>query len=503
MARRRPLFDAVASGLAGLAIFAFFGRTFLGYDTFYALLWGGDLAHGRMPDYRVPVAPTPHPLAVLAGVPASLFGGGGEPVMLALVIAALGALVVGMFRLGERLFGWPVGLLAALIVATRVPFLNYGVRGYVDLVELALVVWAAVLEARTPRRGWAVLALLAVAGLLRPEAWLYSLAYWLWLFPARSWAQRLRLALLVVAPPLAWGFSDLAISGDFLWSLHGTHDLASALGRETGLGNAFRTAPRRLGEIVRLPELIAALVGLGFGLAWRPRRVALPAAMTGLNGLAFAVFALAGLSLLGRYLFLAGVMLALFAAVGCLGWLEHRDRLWRLTGSVALAAIVVFFGLQQVDRLGSLRTDIRARARVQADLHSLALAPCRPLYVPDHRLVPLLAYWHDLRPARILAQSPVTSFGELVLPANARVQRLSILDPHEPRPRTLGTPPGWRLRASNRSWLLYTGPKCRRKKRTVHPPSKSVPERARQSVTTARLPRGAWAVPLKAASSRI
>src|ERR671937_1719647 len=120
MARRRRLFDVLASGLIGLAIFAFFGRTFLNYDTFYALVWGGDLAHGRTPDYRVAVAPTPHPLAVLVGIPASLFGGGGEAVMLALVIFALGALVVGVLRLGQELFGSAVGLFAALIVATRV-----------------------------------------------------------------------------------------------------------------------------------------------------------------------------------------------------------------------------------------------------------------------------------------------------------------------------------------------------------------------------------------------
>src|SRR5437764_8948577 len=121
MARRRPLFDVAASGLIGLAIFAFFGRTFLNYDTFYALVWGGDLAHGRTPDYRLPVAPTPHPLAALAGEAASVLGDAGEAVMLALVIFALGALVVGVFRLGEHLFSRPVGVLAAPVWPARVP----------------------------------------------------------------------------------------------------------------------------------------------------------------------------------------------------------------------------------------------------------------------------------------------------------------------------------------------------------------------------------------------
>src|SRR3954469_23477117 len=122
--RRGPL-DALAAALIGLAIFAFFGRTFLNYDTFYSLVWGSDLAHGRTPDYKVPVAPTPHPLAMLAGIPASLFGNAGEGIMLAIVILGLAFLVVGIFRLGSELLSWPIGLLAALIVLTRQPFLNY------------------------------------------------------------------------------------------------------------------------------------------------------------------------------------------------------------------------------------------------------------------------------------------------------------------------------------------------------------------------------------------
>jgi hypothetical protein len=475
MVRRRHLHDPILSGLVALLVFAFFGRTFLNYDTFYSLVWGGDLAHGRTPEYRVPVAPTPHPLAMLAGLPASLFGNGGEAIMLAIVIAAIGTLVVGIFRLGQALFSWRVGLLAALIVATRQPFLNYGIRGYVDLVEISLVVWAAVLEARRPRRGWPVLVLLGLAGLLRPEAWLYAGAYWLWLFPARDWPARVKLAALVAVAPLAWGLSDLAITGDFLWSLHGTHDLASALQRQTGLVNVVKTGPRRLGEILRLPELAAAAVGFVFALLWLRRRAALPAAVVVLNGLAFCAFGVAGLSLLGRYLFLMGAVLALFTAVACLGWMElpagaPGRSLWRVVGLVALAGIVVFFPAQQVHRLTTLRTDIRNRATVQADLRRVAqtskgrpaLRSCKPVFVPNHRPVPLLAYWSDIRPKSIATRQPAAGDlgGVVVLPATPEVQKLSILDPHEPVPLDLKAPAGYRLVSRNRSWLLYAGPSC-------------------------------------------
>ena len=55
--------------------------------------------------------------------------------------------------------------------------------GYQDMPFAALVIGAVLLEARRPRRGVAVLALLAVAGLLRPEAWVLAGLYWLYLWP--------------------------------------------------------------------------------------------------------------------------------------------------------------------------------------------------------------------------------------------------------------------------------------------------------------------------------
>src|SRR5437764_2103821 len=337
---RRALASLVAAALAGLAIFAWFGHAFLNYDTFYALVWGGDLPHGRAPQYEVPIAPPPHPRATLAGVPASLFGDGGADVMVALAILALGFLVVGLFWLGTELFAWPVGLLAGAIFATRVPPLDFGIRGYVDLSAVAFVVWAAVLEARRPRRGWPVLVLLGLAGLLRPEAWLYASAYWLWLFPPRDLPDRLKLLALAAAAPVIWALSDLVITGDLLWSFHGTHDLAAHFARERGLSNVPSVLRHRLTILMRGPELVAAAVGLIAGFVFLRRRIALPAAIGALNGVAFLVLAVAGLSLLGRYLFLAGAVLSVFAALGVLGWTaqprDHPSRWPWLSGRLVV-----------------------------------------------------------------------------------------------------------------------------------------------------------------------
>src|SRR3989441_11016597 len=98
---RRALPNALAAAAVGLLVFAWFGHAFLNYDTFYALVWGSDLAHGRQPDYSVPVAPTPHPLAQLIGIVLTPFGAGAEDLMLAIGLLALGMLAVGLVRAGQ------------------------------------------------------------------------------------------------------------------------------------------------------------------------------------------------------------------------------------------------------------------------------------------------------------------------------------------------------------------------------------------------------------------
>src|ERR1700677_2632181 len=121
-------------GLAILCVAALVGYfaypTYPTYDSFYALLWGRDLLHLHLPDFRVYRGPTEHPLAIAFGMLCSIFGQGGARLMVLGSIASFVAAVAGMYRLGGLCFG-PVGGLVA-------------------------------------------------AGLLRPDAWVLSGAYWLW-----------------------------------------------------------------------------------------------------------------------------------------------------------------------------------------------------------------------------------------------------------------------------------------------------------------------------------
>src|SRR5204862_349965 len=93
-----------------------------------------------------------------------------DRLLVLVTILSLVALTAGAHALGRALFGvWPA-VAGALFVGSSFAFLLYAVRAFVDVPFLALVVWAAALEAARPRRGLAPMALLAAAGLLRPEA---------------------------------------------------------------------------------------------------------------------------------------------------------------------------------------------------------------------------------------------------------------------------------------------------------------------------------------------
>jgi hypothetical protein len=478
----------VSIALGALVLRLIAGVGFANYDTLYALAWGGQLSRGQPPAYDVAIAPTPHPLLEIVGVILAPLGPRGvADGAVALGFLALSACGWVIYRLGADWFGRLAGALAAVIFLTRVPVLSYGVRAYVDIPYVLLVLWALALETRARARrrepsGAPVLALLALAGLLRPEAWAFSGLYWLYatgwlplsvrrrlsggreLRPRSGRRELLTLALLAAAAPLVWIVSDLAITGRPLWSLTNTRHTASALHRVTGIANVPEYVPRRIGEILRPPVLVGAALGGVLSLLWLRRRAVLGASAGVLAAVVFAAFATLGLPINTRYAFLVSAILCVFCGVGAFGWtlLEARDprrRWWMAAGAAVIVALLAYAPSQyrSADReLAKLarQQHIEGQLLALVDDHAVNIS-CGPVGVPNHAPIPLLALYLKTSPRNIVnAQVGHIASGVYVDPATREVERDYVLDPRDPV-KPVSVPPGFTESHANSSWLIF------------------------------------------------
>ena len=467
-----------------IALWLVFSHGFVQYDTFYALVWGDEIAGGGDPDYSAPLAPTPHPLATLLGVLLSPLGDGAEAAVMVIAFLSLSAVAYLVYRLGAEWLNPAVGALAAAIVITRQPLLDFGVRAYVDIPYLALLLCALLIETRRRRAGAPVLALLAVAGLLRPEAWLFSGAYLLYLVyagperprggPLAPVADFLRgrdgllLAALAVSAPVAWVLFDLVFAGDALHSLTGTQDTVEALDRDTGLAGLVIDGPRRLGEVLREPVLIGAAVGIALFVTLRRDRALIGLAALVLSLAAFSVLAIAGLAVLTRYLLPAAAILAIFCAAGALGWLDlargdRWRRAWALIGA-GLIVVMLAFVPAQVERISDLRDSIEAQDELGDDLRELADsgafdAGCGPITVPDERAIPFLALWLDEQPSEIHVAGDTETqpepTGYLLIGRSQNAKNLFTLGAGDTAREEPPIPNGAHRVESNDSWDVY------------------------------------------------
>jgi hypothetical protein len=374
---------------AVIGYFAF--PTYPTYDSFYALLWGRDLLHLHLPDFRVYRGPTEHPLAIAFGMFCSIFGQGGARLMVLGSIGSFVAAVAGMYRLGRLCFGPVVGLIAALLLLSRFFVENLAAQGYLDITYLALIVWAIVLEVERPRRGAPVLLLLAAAGLLRPDAWLLSGAYWLWC----SWRaeNRTRLGYLAIAAvaPVVWAGLDAIVTGHPLYSLTATAGLAQELERTQGLGSVVSSLWTFTERIDKVPVILGALIGLPLAIWMVPRRVLVPLAAFVLLVLVFLLEGAGGASVIDRYLLGAATVLLLFCAVFIGGWsmLQPRSALRRvwILGAVGLVA----YGATSAATTLNL-TSLRNTLAYHEDFHKgLAQALASPLVKAQLHRCPLLS----------------------------------------------------------------------------------------------------------------
>jgi len=461
---------AATALLVAVALDLAYRPWFANYDARYALLWAQDLADGHSPEYEAAFAPTPHPLQTAFGLLALPFGGASDDVMVFATLVSFGALVYLAFALGRELFSPWVGLVAALVVLTRPALERDAVLAYQDLPFAALVVGAVLLEARTPKRGAPVLALLAVAGLLRPEAWVLSGLYVLWIWRDGDARSRAVSVALAASAPLIWAGSDWAVTGDPLHSLHGTADLAVANDRRRSLGDVPYWTAKYFGYVLREPLVLGVPIGLVFAWLYARKRAVLPLAVVAAMVAVFAVGPLFGLPLIRRYIATPAVLLTLFYGLAVAGWtMLPRGRArtgWTAVGALAVLLSVAYIPWQydllkaverRLDKDGVLYGDLQ-RAMEAPEVRA-ACAACPQLTAGDHRPMPYARFWLDGAPGSVTTvEGGASPMGKLLLmpvkgPSTRRIYPPGVF------PKVM-TPDDFTTIYENRSWRVSAAPGC-------------------------------------------
>jgi hypothetical protein len=415
-ARRTELLAVGALALVAVVFWALV-PTYPNYDAYYHLVWGREIVGGHLPTFEAYQAPTQHPLYLVICALLGLFGEHADRLLVLFTCLCHVAFTYAVYRLGTAIWDRRAGIMAALLAGSSFALLLYAARAYVDEPFLALVLWAAALEAERPRRGGIVWALLILAGLLRPEAWLLGGAYWLWLLwpllkggqspfkVVTSWPV-LRDLAFVLAAPVIWCAVDALVTGDPLFSLHSTSDLADELNRSRSFSEVPGDFVSFLVDTARLPVAVAALVGVAW--SWRrrdARAVHVPVALFLAGTFTFFATSVAGLSVLPRYLTVPAVALCLPA-----GYLVTRSR--ALLGLAVVAGLA--FVVVRADAFDKLATELRFIRSTHDGLTAVLKTTsvreggaCGPVTLPNYRLVPDTRWILDAAQKQVGSRSAV------------------------------------------------------------------------------------------------
>lgn len=457
-----------------LLYFAVYGPPYLNYDASYSLLWANDIANGFTPDYGGFIAPTPHPLQTFVSFLALPLGSATTATLAWIVMLCFGALCWVVYLIGKELFNDWVGVLAAIVIITRPAFAKNTLADYQDIAFILFVCWALLLEIKKPHRGAPVLAILAVAGLMRPEAWLLSGLYWLWMWPKSDARQRILLALIVGSAPVLWSLSDWAISGDLLHSFNGTSDLAAQLNRPRSPLIAPYWTLKFFAWTLREPLIIGVPIGLAYCWFCARRQGLILFGVAALMSFLFILSTIGGLPLIARYVLTPTVLLAVIYAAGVFGWISlpkdfARRDMWKWIGAGSLALSIIFIpwfipilkeNAQKIDNYQTIQADLRdvAQSPVLQKYNRL----CGRISTTDHRPVPAFRYEIDGPPGSVQTiGNPETPMAALALfPASKDiVDRFYSIKKPKLTPAAYGYP-DFQPVLTTSAWKLYASPEC-------------------------------------------
>ena len=448
------------------------------YDSLYSPVWGREIFAGQAPGFADFGAPTQHPLWVVVSTVLAIFGDTGARAMTLLAVLSFVVLLAATYHLGRTVFGPLAGAIAAALLLTRLNFGFYAAFAFVDMPFAALVMTAAALEAARPRRGGVVWVLLVLAGLLRPEGWVFAAAYGLWLWRAADTGARVRIVAWVALAPLLWALSDLVATGDPLFSWTYTTGEASKLGRQRTWDETPQALWSALAELLKPPLVLVGAAGVALVLARRRWREAqIPLAVLALGVATFGLVVLGGVSgQVPRYAAIAGVALLLFAGHLVSELLRPRAGAMPRAARIAAVALILAGAAYTASRLHpkSVTSLMAFRHDVEDDLDAVlhgdavrAARRCGPVAVPTHKLVPVVRWQLDVPKDDVVARNDpgAASFGAPGAVLLERTKRLI----HDPGYGAFGQqgagnspvsaqepPAGYEHRGRSRFFEIYT-----------------------------------------------
>lgn len=473
---------------AALVIFTIWRPLYPNYDTYYALIWGNEIAHGQLPDYDVFNTPTPHPLFNLYAAALTVFGGATIKIVLILSLAMYVGLLIGVYRMVQMKIGTLVALFSVALLLTRTDLMAFAFRSMLDIPFLALIVWAAVLELRRPRRGLAPLLLLTLAGLLRPEAWILAGLYWLWLalgavkptldLPGEqpSVGALVGLAALVASAPVVWLGFDWIVTGDPLYSVSSTREVAGELNRQKSLPQALWLLPRLAGGSEQVVYPIAGALGLGLAIYVLRGRMLMLVGLAATGVLTYLMIAVAGLSVISRYLVLPSIVLCIGTAFALVGWAQLQGRtrrvgVWFAVVALALMLVRAPNYLHNAQRLNTSTDQVSVKfSRIYKILDKPEIRSrierCLPIVAFTHESVPVIRYLLDLPKNQVPATTQLPAAptrGTLLIQTSALDPlQLTVVDRFLRKPWTGMPQPGFKFIGENRAWMVYTSCEGRR-----------------------------------------
>ncbi|MEA2423060.1 MAG: hypothetical protein QOF55_2159, partial [Thermoleophilaceae bacterium] len=358
------------------------------------------------------------------------------------------------------------GLVFAVIVVTRPVLVTDALGGSSDLIFLALVLWSAVLIAEARGPSAVVLGPMLAAGLLRPEAWLLSVAYVAYCWPATTGRRRRSLAGLALAAPVMWLGLDLVVTGHPLFSLTRTQDLAVQLVRAHSLSSAMAVLPRFLHDNLGGEVFWCGAAGALLTCGLAPVRAFIPAALILAGALGFLALGLARLPLLTRYALLPTLGLALFAAVLAAqrpseGSGAPSRWAWRVARAATIG-ILLASAPSTARQLSNITTFFGRRAGAEADLRRLLYQPavadrvCDQIVVASPFQVPLAAWWLRRPSSAVVVRSVPPLPGLYVVAADARTAGLLDFTGSAPAVATSSALPGSERLAATRHWRAFS-----------------------------------------------